>query len=78
MNNLEIYNQVFIDSLKVNPEQLSTLSYHSVSSWDSVGHMVLIASMEESFNIMFDTNDIIDFSSYQTGKQILEKYQILF
>jgi acyl carrier protein len=77
MPNTEIYNKVFTDSLKVTSDKLNSLIYRSVSSWDSVGHMVLIASMEEAFNIMIDTEDILDFSSYEKGKQILKKYDVL-
>mgnify|MGYP001161877014 CR=1 FL=1 len=76
MPNLELYNQVFIESFKVKSDQLDTLAYQSISAWDSVGHMVLIATMEEAFSLLFDTNDIIDFSSYETGKQILRKYNV--
>jgi acyl carrier protein len=78
MTNLEIYNQVFVDGLKVNTDQLETLTYRSTPGWDSIGHMVLIAAMEDAFDIMMDTNDIIDFSSYETGKQILTKYNVVF
>lgn len=78
MTNLEIYNQVFIKSFKVNSDKLDTLTYRSVSAWDSIGHMALIATLEEAFNIILDTNDIIDFSSYTTGKQILKKYNVDF
>jgi acyl carrier protein len=78
MTHLEKYNQVFFDSFKVNTDQLDTLRYRSISGWDSVGHMALIASLEEAFDIMFDSNDIIDFSSYETGKQILKKYNVDF
>lgn len=77
MPNTEIYNKVFIDSLKVTADKLNSLNYRSVSSWDSVGHMVLIANLEESFNILIDTEDILDFSSYEKGKQILKKYDII-
>jgi acyl carrier protein len=76
MLNNEIYNQVFIKSFKVNEDQLDTLTYRSIPGWDSIGHMVLIAALEEAFNIMIDTNDIIDFSSYKNGKLILNKYNV--
>ena len=33
---------------------------------------------EDSFDIMFDTDDIIDFSSYEKGKELLKKYDITF
>ncbi len=78
MNNKEKYNRVFTDSLLVEEKQLSGLSYQSVPGWDSVGHMALVAALEETFDIMMDTDDIIDFSSYEKGKEILEKYNVTF
>lgn len=76
MNNLEKYNEVFISNLQVTEQQLAALTYQSVQSWDSVGHMGLIAALEESFEIMMDTDDIIDLSSYEKGKEILRKYDV--
>ncbi len=76
MNNLEKYNAVFIANFQVPKDQLEALTYQSISVWDSIGHMGLIAALEESFSIMIDTDDIIDFSSYKKGKQILKKYNI--
>lgn len=76
MTNLEIYNQKFMETLGVTEDELSTLKYQSVKTWDSVGHMQLIAELEDSFDIMFDTDDIIDFSSYEKGKELLKKYEV--
>lgn len=77
MNNSEKYNQTFMDILQVGEDKLSTLKYQQVELWDSVGHMALIAALEEAFDIMMETEDIIDFSSYEKGKSILtEKYGI--
>jgi acyl carrier protein len=76
MTNLEKYNQVFILNFLVKEEQLPGMSLGSVSVWDSVGHMGLIAAMEETFDLTLETDDIIDFSSYENGKQILNKYKI--
>lgn len=79
MTNTEKYNKAFIDSLKIQESQLEGLKYQSIQAWDSVGHMSLIAALEEAFDIMMDTDDIIDFSSYEKGKEILAKnYQIEF
>ena len=63
-------------NFRVDREQLPVLTYHSVSVWDSIGHMMLIAALEEKFNIMIETDDIIGFSSYENGKKILNKYNI--
>ena len=35
--------------------------------------MSLIAALEDAFDIMMDTDDIIDLSSYEKGKEILAK-----
>ncbi len=50
-----------------------------IPAWDSIGHMSLVAALEEAFDIMMDTDDIIDFSSYKKGMEILsEKYGVEF
>jgi acyl carrier protein len=76
MSLLEKYNEVFITNLKVTEPELPALTYQSVPAWDSVGHMGLITALEEAFDIMIDTDDIIDFSSYEIGKGILKKYNV--
>lgn len=76
MSNLEKYNAAFVDSFGVTEDQLPGLAYQSVAQWDSIGHMQLIAALEEAFDIMFDTEDIIDFSSYEKGKEYMAKYNV--
>lgn len=73
MNNLEKYNQAFITTFEVSEDQLAGLKYQDIEAWDSVGHMGLIAALEEAFDIMMDTDDIIEFNSYEKGKEILAK-----
>ena len=70
---LEKYNQAFIDTLEITEDQLAGLKYQDIAAWDSVGHMSLIAALEDAFDIMMDTDDIIDLNSYEKGKEILAK-----
>ncbi|AJC66813.1 MULTISPECIES: hypothetical protein [Dickeya] len=77
MTNLEKYNQVFVQTFEVSEEILPGYKYQDTASWDSVGHMSMISSLEETFDIMMDTEDIIDFSSYEKGKEILSKYDVV-
>lgn len=76
MNNIEKYNNAFMNALHVEESELAGLEYQSVSGWDSVGHMQLVAELEDAFDIMMDTDDIIDLSSYEKGKEILKKYEV--
>jgi len=48
------------------------LKYNDIPEWDSIGHMTLMSELEEGFNISMDTDDIIDFSSFKKGIQILK------
>ena len=73
MTNLEKYNEAFTTAFEITEDQLDGLQYQDIEAWDSVGHMGLIASLEEAFDIMMDTDDIIDFGSYEKGKEILAK-----
>ena len=63
-------------TLEINEDTLQGLKYQDVGNWDSVGHMSLIVAIEEAFEISLDTDDIIDLSSYERGKEILRKYNI--
>lgn len=77
MSNLNKYINTFIETFQVDPEQTKELSYQTIESWDSIGHMQLIAALEDVFDIMLDTDDIIDFSSFEKGKEILAKYDVV-
>jgi len=77
MTNIEKYNAVFIENFGVKPEDLNEkLVYQSITEWDSVGHMGLVAAIEENFNILIDIDDIIEFGSYTIGIDILKKYGV--
>ena len=73
MTNLEKYNAAFCETLNVEEAKLAGLKYLDVPEWDSVGHMGLIAALEDAFDIMMDTDDIIDLNSYEKGKELLSK-----
>ena len=73
MTNLEKYTNVFMETFEVSEEEAKNLKYQDIDAWDSVGHMGLISALEDTFDIMMDTDDIIDFSSFEKGKEILSK-----
>lgn len=77
MTNLEKYVAAFIEGLGVDESVVnSSLEYQSIDAWDSVGHMGLIAELENAFDIEMETDDIVDFSSFNAGKDILKKYGV--
>ena len=77
MTNKEKYNKVFIDCFSVKEDKLNKdFVYQCIPAWDSVGHMTMVGSLEDTFKITLDMDDIIDFSSFEKGKKILKKYKI--
>lgn len=77
MTNLERYNQAFIEVFAVEPSVLNeNFSKDTVDEWDSVHQLNIVALLEESFDIMFEPEDIMDLTSYEKGKEILRKYEV--
>ncbi len=73
------YNQAFKDSFALQDHELvDSLAYNETAAWDSIGHMTMIAALEESFKISMETDDVVNFSSYKKGMEILGKYGIQF
>lgn len=79
MSNREKYDSAFMTVFEIDAAQLTDgLEYRSINAWDSVGHMALMAELENAFDIMLDMDDVVDFGSYNTGLKTLEKYGIKF
>ena len=77
MSNLSKYNNAFKEAFSIDENSLnSELKYQSIDQWDSVGHMGLIANLEEAFDISMEMDDVIDFGSYDIGIETLKKYGI--
>lgn len=77
MTNLEKYNQAFIEVFAVEPSALNeNFNKDAVEEWDSVHQLNIVALLEESFDIMFEPEDIMDLTSYEKGKEILRKYEV--
>ena len=80
MDNKTKYKQAFIDALLIDESILKrNLEYNAITEWDSIGHMSLVAELEDKFDIMMEMDDIIEMSSYEKGAEILGKnYNIKF
>lgn len=77
MTNREKYDAAFMETFEIQAEDLNeSLEYQSIIPWDSVGHMALMAALEDAFDIMLEMDDIVDFGSYLTGINTLKKYDV--
>ena len=79
MQNQERLRQIFSDALGITPDRVTdTLTFNSIPEWDSVAHMALVAALESAFDIMLDTDDVIDMSSVAKAREIVAKYDVQF
>ena len=79
MNNNQKLSTAFAVALNIAPEKVTDeLAYRVIPEWDSLGHMALVTELESVFDIMLDTDEILDLSSMAKAKEILGKHRIDF
>lgn len=77
MTNIEKFNHAFIEVFGVEETALgSNFTKENVDSWDSVHQLNIIAILEETFDIMFDPEDIMELISYEKGVALMAKYEV--
>ena len=75
MNNLI---DCFVRTFGIERERVTLkLAYQSIPEWDSVGHMALVAEIENTFNVTLDTDDIIGMSDVAKALEILQKHGVV-
>ena len=79
MQNLARLKDAFVEGLSIPKDSdFSSLEYRSIEEWDSVAHMLLIGEIENVFDVMLETQDVIDMSSFTKAQEILTKYGVTF
>ena len=77
MTNLEKYKTAFVESFDLDVKEVENASQETVEIWDSIGMMSLIAVIEDSFDLELQPDDIVEFTSYQKGIELLKKYNVI-
>ena len=77
MSTIPKYSEIFKNALNIGDDKFNeNIKYNEIDEWDSIGHMTLVGALEEKYKITLETDDIIDFSSYKKGIEILKKYKV--
>lgn len=70
---------IFAESLGIEEEKITEdLTYNSIPEWDSIAHMALISEIDDQFDTMLDTEDVLEMSTFAKAKEILAKYDVQF
>ena len=68
MPSVDKYSNIFKTALNISDDKMSeNLKYNEIEEWDSIGHMTLMAALEEEYKISLETDDIVDFGSYKNS-----------
>ncbi len=79
MSNKEQYNQAFVRVFNVEKSVLNAdFTFMKVEKWDSMTHLALISELEAAFDVIFETEDILNFGGYTNGMKILSRYGVDF
>jgi acyl carrier protein len=58
---------VFTEVLSLPQHRIHpNLAPNDVDQWDSVGHVMLVAAVEQEFSIHFEVDEIMEFTDFQS------------
>ena len=76
MTNVEKYKNCYVEGLELDIETVENASMESVERWDSIGQMSLVALIEDAFSVEFEPEELLTFTTYSSGIEILRKHNI--
>lgn len=57
---------------------VTRLEYRSIPEWDSLAHLALVTTVEMTFDVMFDIDDVLGLRSFSACVDILKRHGISF
>ena len=68
---------IFAEVFAIPKESVTeALALRDIRSWDSMSHMILIARLEETFDVQFTGDEIADFRTFDDVARALERHKL--
>ncbi len=68
----EMLSEAFRTGLDLPAEtDVNTLVFGQHPHWDSLGHMSLVATLEETFGVSLEEKDVLEIDSYASAAAVL-------
>jgi acyl carrier protein len=76
MNIEDQLDAIFRDVLELGqPIDHGELVYNEFPKWNSLAHMGLVSAIEANFDVILETDDILNMSSFDKAVAIVKKYR---
>lgn len=69
----ERFNKIIMEVFEIDSVD-EAMTRENTEKWDSLLHLTLVTAIEDEFDIMMDTEDILALNSYATGLEVVAKY----
>ena len=67
--------EVVANALRVDPAALNDdLEFNSIPEWDSVNHVALILSLEETYGLTISDDQIVTLTRYRAIREFIEAH----
>ncbi len=80
MSNIDKLKESFTEVFGLDASEIEwdSLEYRGIPEWDSIAHMAIIAEIEDAFDIMLETDDVIAMTSFKIAQDLVAKYGVEF
>jgi acyl carrier protein len=76
---LDRLKDAFVVALGLPPgSDVTELEYRSILEWDSLAHLALVTTVEMTFDVMLDIDDVLGLRSFSACVEILQRHGVKF
>ena len=69
----ERFNKIIMEVFEIDSVD-EAMTRENTEKWDSLLHLTLVTAIEDEYDIMLDTEDILALDSYASALEVVAKY----
>ncbi|MEY8760200.1 acyl carrier protein [Chryseobacterium tongliaoense] len=78
MHTTEKFYEVIAGAIAVKKELIEEdLAYQQIPEWDSMSHLLIVEALENSYQIKFEFDDVLDMGTVGKIREKMKKYDIV-
>lgn len=78
MHTTEKFYEVIAGAIAVKKELIEEdLAYQQIPEWDSMSHLLIVEALENSYQIKFEFEDVLDMGTVGKIREKMKKYDVI-